>query len=85
MDTRFLLLAYYEGLPIIPIHRVQEDFFQHLTLVKLLRKLSDGQILLPLVRMERSQKSAKGAHILDLAKYLDDRRDEAKRQVKRLR
>lgn len=80
MDTRFLLLARYNGIPIIPIHKIQEGFFHHLSLTKLLRKINDMQIALPIVRMEPSQKSAKGVHIEDLANYLDERRAEAIRE-----
>ncbi|WP_254440494.1 pyocin activator PrtN family protein [Ruegeria arenilitoris] len=44
MDTRFLLLARYNGLPIIPLKQVRDDFFQHLSLAKLLRKIKDFQV-----------------------------------------
>lgn len=84
MNTAFLLMAQYDGMPIIPVQRVCEDYFSHLTLVKLLRKINDGQIPLPLVRIEDSQKSAKGVHLQDLAKYLDDRRAVAQREFQQL-
>ena len=84
MNTAFLLMAKYDGLPIIPAQKVCEDFFPHLTLVKFLRKVSDGQIPLPLVKVEESQKSAKGVHLQDLANYLDTRRDKAQREFKQM-
>lgn len=56
----------------------------HLTLVKFLRKISDGQIPLPLVRIETSQKSAKGVHLQDLADYLDARRKVAQREYQQM-
>ena len=80
MDTSFLLLARYDGMPIIPIHTIQKDFFQHLSLINFLRKINDKLIELPIVRMEPSQKSAKGVHLEDLADYIDKRRAEAIRE-----
>ena len=80
MRTLFLLLAKHDGQPILPLEAVCKDYFTHLTPEKLLRKISDGTIPLPLARMEKSQKSAKGIFVSDLAQYLDDRREEARRE-----
>lgn len=84
MNTAFLLMAKYDATPIIPAQKVCDDFFPHLTLVKFLRKIGDGQIALPLVRIEASQKSAKGVHVQDLAKYLDARHSEALHEYHKL-
>lgn len=84
MKTAYLLLARYDGLPIISVEDVCRDFFQHLTPVKFLRKVADGAIRLPLIRMEASQKSAKGVHVDDLAAYLDAQRAEAQREYDQL-
>ena len=84
MNTAFLLMARYDGMPIIPADRVRADFFPHLTLPKFLRKINEGQIALPLVRMEDSQKSAKGVHLQDLADYLDARRKAAHREFQQM-
>ena len=84
MNTAFLLMAKYNGLPIIPADTVRADFFPHLTPIKFLRKVSDGHIALPMVKIEASQKSAKGVHLQDLADYLDARRAEAQREFRRL-
>lgn len=73
MNTVFLLLAQYQTL-IIPIEQVCTDYFRHLTPEKLLRKTTSGEIDLPVVRIEKSQKSARGIHLNDLAKYLDEQR-----------
>lgn len=73
MNTTFLLMAQY-GLAIIPVDRLCADYFQHLTPEKFLRKVIAGDIDLPLVRIEDSQKAAKGVHINDLASYLDNQR-----------
>lgn len=77
MNTAFLLMAQYNGLAIIPIERVCQDYFAHLTPEKLLRKASSGEIDLPITRIEGSQKAAKGVHLTDLAAYLDAQRAKA--------
>ena len=77
MNTLFLLMAQYDGRAVVPVDAVCKDYFSHLTLPKCLRKVSSGEIDLPLVRSERSQKSAKGVHLSDLATYLDKRREVA--------
>lgn len=77
MDTHWMLMGRYEGLPVVPVDVVCRDFFPNLTRDKFLRKVADGSIKLPLVRMELSQKSAKGVDLRDLATYYDDRRREA--------
>ena len=74
MNTLFLLMAQYNGRAIVPIETVCRDYFAHLTLPKFLRKVSLGEIELPLTRAEKSQKSARGVHLQDLADYLDKRR-----------
>jgi len=84
MNTAFLLMAKYDGIPIIPADQVRQDFFPHLTLPKFLRKINEGQLALPLVRIEESQKSAKGVHLQDLADYLDARRKAAHREYQQI-
>jgi hypothetical protein len=74
LNTAFLLTAQYNGKAIIPLADVCRDYFSHLTPEKLMRKVMAGQIWLPIVHIERSQKSAKGVHLQDLADYLDKRR-----------
>lgn len=84
MNTAFLLMARYDGQPIIPVEAVCRDFFSHLTVEKFVRKVSLGDIKIPLVRMEASQKAAKGVHLTDLADYLDERRAAAVKECKQL-
>lgn len=74
MNTAFLLMAQYDGRAVIPLEEVCRDYFQHLSPEKFLRKAATGEIRLPIVRMESSQKAAKGVHLMDLATYLDQRR-----------
>lgn len=85
MKTIFLLMAQYDALTIIPLERVRQDFFSHLDLKKLAAKCASGEIRLPLVRTDpSSQKSPKGVGIQDLAQYLDDRQQEARKELGQL-
>lgn len=85
MNTAFLLMAQYNGKAIIPAGDVVRDYFPHLTLDKFVRKVSMGEIRLPLVRIEpNSQKAAKGVHLTDLASYLDERRAAAVKEARQL-
>ena len=83
-NTAFLLMAQYNGLAIVPLEAVCRDYFRHLTVDKLLRKLLAGQIALPIVRIENSQKSARGVHIADLAAYIDRQREKALKESRQL-
>ncbi|MER9450119.1 pyocin activator PrtN family protein [Mesorhizobium sp. M0254] len=80
MNTAFLLLAQYNGAAIIPIAAVCRDYFQHLTPQQFARKTTEGEIDLPVVRIENSQKAAKGVHLVDLAAWIDKRREAAKKE-----
>jgi Pyocin activator protein PrtN len=82
--TIFLLMAQYNGKPIIPVDTVRADFFAHLSLDKFLRKTATGEIRLPIVRIEASQKSERGVHLSDLAAYIDERRKAAVKELTQL-
>lgn len=84
MNTTFLLMAKYDAVPVIPIDVVCRDFFAPLTLPILLRKISAGDIPLPLVRMEASQKGARGVHLSDLAAYIDKRTAAARKECSQI-
>lgn len=85
MNTSFLLMAQYDALAVIPVATVVKDYFPHLSTDKFLRKVAVGEINIPLLRIEAgSQKAAKGVHLSDLAKYLDDRRAAAVKEAKQL-
>jgi hypothetical protein len=75
--TLFLLLAQYGGRTVVPLALVCRDFFPHLSEEKLLRKCLRGDLALPIVRIEQSQKAARGVHLTDLAAYIDERREAA--------
>jgi hypothetical protein len=77
-------MAQYNGRAIVPVEDVCRDFFCHLTPIKFLRKIDSGEIRLPVVRIEHSQKAARGVHISDLAEWIDARRAAAKREMEAL-
>jgi hypothetical protein len=74
-------MAQYGGKAIIPLNEVCRDYFPHLKTTKLVQKISCGEIALPLVRIEISQKAARGVHLVDLAKYLDKRVEVARKEM----
>ena len=85
LNTSFLLMAQYSGRAVIPLELVCRDYFSHLDVPKFLRKVASGEIALPVVRIEGSQKSARGVHLQDLADYLDARRAAALKELRQLR
>ncbi|AZL67921.1 MULTISPECIES: pyocin activator PrtN family protein [Pseudomonas] len=84
MNTAFVLMAQYNGLAIISLEQVCADYFTHLTPLVFQRKVLAGEIKLPITRLEPSQKSARGIHIADLALYLDQQRDAARKECAQL-
>lgn len=85
MNTAFLLMAQYNGQAVIPAGTVVRDYFSHLTVEKFVRKVAVGEINIPLVRIEAgSQKAAKGVHLTDLAKWIDERREAAVKEAKQM-
>ncbi len=82
--TLFLLMAQYNARPIVPLDQVCRDFFGHLTVEKLLRNALRGDIALPIVRIETSQKAQRGVHLVDLAAYIDKRRAAALKECRQL-
>ena len=68
----------------MPLEQVCRDFFGHLTVEKLLRKALRGDIALPIVRIERSQKAQRGVHLADLADYIEKRRAAAIKECRQL-
>jgi len=80
LNTAFLLMAQYNGAAVIPLARVCEDYFSHLSEQQFVRKATTGEIDLTVIRMEASQKAARGIHLQDLADYLDARRAAARKE-----
>lgn len=85
MNTSFLLMAQYSGAAVIPVASVVKDYFPHLTVEHFVRKATRGEIKLPLIYIEPSQKAAKGIHLQDLADYLDARRSIATKELEAFR
>ncbi|NSX90383.1 pyocin activator PrtN family protein [Agrobacterium tumefaciens] len=81
-STAFLLFAQYGGKAVIPVEDVCRDYFNHLTPEKFLRKVGAGEIAIPVVRAETSQKCQKGIYLEDLAEYIDKRREEALKEFR---
>lgn len=79
-----MLMAQYNGKVIIPVDTVCRDYFTHLTPTKFIEKVRAGEIRLPLVRLEKSQKAAKGVSLNDLAVYLDSQIDAARRDLEEI-
>lgn len=84
MQTAFLLMAQYNGQAVIPLDDVCRDYFRHLKPEEAVRQSIKGKFPLPIVRMDGSQKCAKGVHLTDLAAYLDERADAARKECKQL-
>jgi hypothetical protein len=84
MSTMLFLMAQYNGKAVVAVEQVCKDYFGHLSLEKFLRKTANGEIKLPVVRIEASQKSAKGVHITDLANYIESRREAAIKEQQQL-
>lgn len=85
MKTLLLLMVQYEGLAVVPVEKVCADYFAGLTVDKFLRKTTAGEIALPVVRMFNSERAAKGVHINDLATFLDDQTDKARKELAQVR
>jgi hypothetical protein len=79
-DTFFVLMSQYHC-AVVPLRQVVRDYFPHLTEKKLLQKALRGEIDLPIVRIEKSQKAARGIHIRDLAAYIDQQAEKARKML----
>ncbi|WRQ05462.1 hypothetical protein [Ralstonia phage AhaGv] len=84
MKTAFLLMAQYDGKAVIPLDDVCRDFFAHLSKEKFYMKVMAGEIKIPVIRIEASQKAARGVHLADLARYIDDRREAALKELRQV-
>ncbi|UGX87154.1 pyocin activator PrtN family protein [Phyllobacterium meliloti] len=84
LNTLFFLMAQYGPTAVVPLDQVCQDYFSHLTIEKFMRKAALGEIAIPITRLEKSQRSHRGVHILDLAEYIDARRAEAVKEYKQI-
>ncbi|WDU60973.1 pyocin activator PrtN family protein [Pseudomonas poae] len=84
MNTLFLLMAQYNGQAVIPLETVCRDYL-NLSYEQAKRKQLAGELDLPIIRLGgRSQKSALGIHLSDLANYIDKQRDAAVKELDQL-
>jgi hypothetical protein len=85
MNTQYLLMAQYNAQSVVPVEIVVRDYFPHLSPIKFIRKASMGEIDIPMIRIEgANQKAAKGIHLVDLAAYIDKRREAAVKEARQL-
>lgn len=84
MNTKFMLMAQYNGVAVIPVDAICRDYFQQFTPAKFVEKIRAGELKLPLVRLGPGQKAAKGVPLDDLADYLDARISEARKDMETL-
>ena len=83
--TETLLRARYGGAVTIPLEVLVRDFFPHLSVEKFVRKVMNGEIALPLMRITpASQKSAKSVPVSDFAIYLDQQIEAARKECRQL-
>ena len=82
--TVAILREQYGPRVIIPLDRVMEDYFPGLSQEHLLRRVGEGKLDLPVVRIDASQKAAKGVALTDLAAYLDRRIAAARKECRQL-
>lgn len=80
MKTVLMLMAFYDCRPIVPVAEVCRNFFYPLTSTVFLRKVTAGEIDLPLFQMEKHRNGTKFVHVTDLAAYIDRQRDGSSRE-----
>ncbi len=85
MKTIFMLLARYDGKPLVSVDTVLEDFFGGMSKKVFIRKIESGEIRLPLCRLDGGQKALKGVAVQDLADYLDACSAAARKELQRKR
>lgn len=85
MNTVILLMAQFGPRVAIPVEDVRREYFSHLELNKFMRKLSSGEIPLPVTRAEKSMQSAKFISMMDLAIYLDTQMEAGRREYEQLK
>ncbi len=82
--TVAILREQYGPRVIIPLDRVMEDYFPGVSQEHLLRRIGEGKLKLPVVRIDASQKSAKGVGLMDLAPTVDHRMGSARKECRQL-
>lgn len=84
MNTAFLLMAQYSGQAIISVDTACKDYFG-MKPDQFMRKINAGEIDIPVTRLDpNSNKSARGIHVTDLARWIDIRREAAIKECDQL-
>lgn len=73
------MMSRYDYLPLLPLEAVLADFFGGMTVKAFLRKVTEGEIDLPVVSMGSGQKATRAVHVKDLIAYINARRAAARR------
>ena len=84
MNTQFLLLAQYGATAIVPVEDICRDYFRHLKPPQFIRNVNEGNIALPLTRIDGSAKTAMGVHVNDLAAWIDARAEAARKECRQM-
>jgi hypothetical protein len=84
MDWRWLLLARYQGQPMIRAEVVCSDYFSPLTFKAWKEMVHDGTIQMPIMRMSPSKKAPLYISINHLADFLARREADAAREARAL-
>ncbi|ECE6697025.1 pyocin activator PrtN family protein [Salmonella enterica] len=80
MNTMFLLLAEFET-PTIPLSDIAERYLG-MKPATADKKAGCGDLPIPTFRIGDTQKAPRMVHVSDLAEYIDNRRKEAKKELK---
>lgn len=81
MSITAVTLASLYGSVLIPVERVRQEYFPHLSRRVFMRRISDGSIALPVTRSDTSRKASLSVHVVDLGQYIDRRRDLARKEM----
>ncbi|WP_086956491.1 pyocin activator PrtN family protein [Xenorhabdus innexi] len=82
MNTTFLLMAEFETSQ-IPLSAIAERYLK-MTAGTAERKANEGKLKIPTYKLTDSQKSPRIVHVNDLAKYIDEQRALAVKEVERM-
>ena len=85
MNTAFILMAQFGAKAVIPLEDVCREYFTHLSPDQFRRKISAGEIEIPMVVLGNGQKAARGIALVDLASYLDRQCEIARKEFKKIR
>ncbi|MDO5756193.1 MAG: pyocin activator PrtN family protein [Rhodobacterales bacterium] len=77
--TLMTILAFNEGDPLVDLEKIAIHYF-NTAVERFMRKVRNGEISLPITEMEPgNRRSRKGVLVTDLANYLHERAEEARK------